>query len=121
MSVRSHKLANFGGATWAAEMTDRFDRPLDAVRRSWQRRIEVYSPKPHRRLTLFSPAAQQVQDMTVKIEAGPRTYTVLVYSDERRSGPHQAGDRYRPAADMTVTLRGRANYGECIRSSTRPT
>ena len=40
-------------------MADRFDRPLDALRRPWQRRIEVFSPKLHRRLTLFSPAAQQ--------------------------------------------------------------
>jgi hypothetical protein len=34
-----------------------YDKPIEMSRRPWQRRIEVYSPKLKRRLTLFSWAA----------------------------------------------------------------
>ena len=53
-------------------MTDRFDRPLDVPRRPWQRRIEVFSPKLRRRLTLFSPSAQQAW---LLLEAEPAVKT----------------------------------------------
>lgn len=36
-----------------------YDRPLDAARRPWQRRLEVFSPKLRRRLTLLSRRAYQ--------------------------------------------------------------
>jgi DNA-binding response OmpR family regulator len=55
--------------------------------------------------------------MTVKVEAGPRTYTVLVYSDDaavRDRIKEAIGTK--PAADMTVKFVDAANYGECIRT-----
>jgi hypothetical protein len=46
-----------------------YDRPLEASRRPWQRRIEVFSPKLGRRLTLFSYAAH---DAWLLLEADPK-------------------------------------------------
>ena len=45
-----------------------YDKPIEMSRRPWQRRIEVYSPKLKRQLTLFSWAAH---DAWLLLEAGP--------------------------------------------------
>ena len=45
-----------------------YEKPVEIKRRPWQRRIEVYSPKLKRRLTLFSWAAH---DAWVLLEADP--------------------------------------------------
>jgi hypothetical protein len=46
-----------------------YDRPLEASRRPWQRRTEVFSPKLGRRLTLFSYAAH---DAWLLLAADPK-------------------------------------------------
>lgn len=46
-----------------------YERGIEPARRPWQRRIEVFSPKLHRRLTLFSQAAHQAW---LLLEADPR-------------------------------------------------
>jgi len=46
-----------------------YDRPLEVTRRPWQRRLEAYSSKLGRRLTLFSYAAH---DAWLLLEADPR-------------------------------------------------
>jgi hypothetical protein len=45
-----------------------YEKPIEISRRPWQRRIEVYSPKLKRRLTLFSWAAH---DAWLLLEADP--------------------------------------------------
>jgi hypothetical protein len=45
-----------------------YEKPIEISRRPWQRRIEVYSPKLRRRLTLFSWAAH---DAWLLLEADP--------------------------------------------------
>jgi hypothetical protein len=45
-----------------------YEKPIELSRRPWQRRIEVYSPKLKRRLTLFSWAAH---DAWLLLEADP--------------------------------------------------
>jgi hypothetical protein len=45
-----------------------YEKPIEMSRRPWQRRIEVYSPKLKRRLTLFSWAAH---DAWLLLEADP--------------------------------------------------
>jgi hypothetical protein len=45
-----------------------YESPIEISRRPWQRRIEVYSPKLKRRLTLFSWAAH---DAWLLLEADP--------------------------------------------------
>ncbi len=45
-----------------------YEKPIEVSRRPWQRRIEVYSPKLKRRLTLFSSAAH---DAWLLLEADP--------------------------------------------------
>jgi hypothetical protein len=45
-----------------------YEKPIEMSRRPWQRRIEVYSPKLERRLTLFSWAAH---DAWLLLEADP--------------------------------------------------
>jgi hypothetical protein len=50
----------------------RYDNAIECRRRPWQRRIEVYSPKIQRRLTLFS---RNVHDAWVLLEADPEVRT----------------------------------------------
>jgi hypothetical protein len=50
----------------------RYDNAIEFLRRPWQRRIEVYSPKIQRRLTLFS---RNVHDAWVLLEADPEVRT----------------------------------------------
>jgi hypothetical protein len=50
-------------------MSDAYTQPLDVKRRPWQRRIEVFSPKLRRRLTLFS---RETLDAWVLLEADRR-------------------------------------------------
>jgi len=50
-------------------MSDAYTQPLEVKRRPWQRRIEVFSPKLRRRLTLFS---REALDAWVLLEADPR-------------------------------------------------
>ncbi len=45
-----------------------YEQPVEVSRRPWQRRIEVYSPKLQRRLTLFSTEAH---DAWLLLEADP--------------------------------------------------
>jgi hypothetical protein len=45
-----------------------YEKPIEISRRPWQRRIEVYSPKLKRRVTLFSWAAH---DAWLLLEADP--------------------------------------------------
>jgi hypothetical protein len=45
-----------------------YEHPLEVSRRPWQRRIEVYSPKLRRRMTLFS---MQAHDAWLLLEADP--------------------------------------------------
>jgi hypothetical protein len=46
----------------------RYDNAIEIRRRPWQRRIEVYSPKIQRRLTLFS---RDSHDAWILLEADP--------------------------------------------------
>jgi hypothetical protein len=46
----------------------RYDKPIEFRRRPWQRRIEVYSPKIQRRLTLYS---RDAHDAWLLLEADP--------------------------------------------------
>ena len=46
-----------------------YEHGIEMTRRPWQRRIEVYSPKLRRRLTLFSQAAHQAW---LLLEADPK-------------------------------------------------
>ena len=46
----------------------RYDNAMELRRRPWQRRIEVYSPKIQRRLTLFS---RDAHDAWLLLEADP--------------------------------------------------
>ena len=50
----------------------RYDNAMELRRRPWQRRIEVYSPKIQRRLTLFS---RDAHDAWLLLEADPDTLT----------------------------------------------
>jgi hypothetical protein len=47
----------------------RYDNAMEFRRRPWQRRIEVYSPKINRRLTLFS---RDAHDAWLLLEADPK-------------------------------------------------
>ena len=47
----------------------RYDNAIEFRRRPWQRRIEVYSPKINRRLTLFS---RDAHDAWLLLEADPK-------------------------------------------------
>ena len=47
----------------------RYDNAIEFRRRPWQRRIEVYSPKINRRLTLFS---RDAHDASLLLEADPK-------------------------------------------------
>jgi hypothetical protein len=47
----------------------RYDNAIEFRRRPWQRRIEVYSPKIQRRLTLFS---RDAHDAWLLLERIPR-------------------------------------------------
>jgi hypothetical protein len=49
-------------------MLPSYEKPIEISRRPWQRRIEVYSPKLKRRVTLFSWAAH---DAWLLLEADP--------------------------------------------------
>jgi hypothetical protein len=49
-------------------MQPSYEKPIEVSRRPWQRRIEVYSPKLRRRVTLFSWAAH---DAWLLLEADP--------------------------------------------------
>jgi hypothetical protein len=53
-------------------MTPGYAQAVEVKRRPWQRRIEVFSPKLRRRLTLFSHDAQ---DAWILLEADPRVQT----------------------------------------------
>jgi hypothetical protein len=50
-------------------MTPEYAQAVEVKRRPWQRRIEVFSPKLRRRLTLFS---RDAQDAWILLEADPR-------------------------------------------------
>ena len=50
----------------------RYDNAIEFRRRPWQRRIEVYSPKIQRRLTLFS---RDAHDAWLLLEADPEVRT----------------------------------------------
>jgi hypothetical protein len=50
----------------------RYDNAMELRRRPWQRRIEVYSPKIQRRLTLFS---RDAHDAWLLLEADPEVRT----------------------------------------------
>jgi hypothetical protein len=56
-------------------MQPSYEKPIEISRRPWQRRIEVYSPKLKRRVTLFSWAAH---DAWLLLEADP---TVKVFCE----------------------------------------
>jgi hypothetical protein len=45
-----------------------YEKPIEISRRPWQRRIEVYSPKLRRRVTLFS---REAHDAWLLLEADP--------------------------------------------------
>jgi hypothetical protein len=49
-------------------MESSYEKPIESSRRPWQRRIEVYSPKLKRRVTLFSWAAH---DAWLLLESDP--------------------------------------------------
>jgi hypothetical protein len=49
-------------------MTLEYAKAVEIKRRPWQRRIEVFSPTPRRRLTLFS---RDAQDAWILLEADP--------------------------------------------------
>src|SRR6266478_2628036 len=49
-------------------MQPSYEKPIEVSRRPWQRRIEVYSPKLKRRVTLFSWASH---DAWLLLEADP--------------------------------------------------
>jgi hypothetical protein len=49
-----------------------YDNAMELRRRPWQRRIEVYSPKIQRRLTLFS---RDAHDAWLLLEADPEVRT----------------------------------------------
>jgi hypothetical protein len=62
-----------------------YEKPIEISRRPWQRRIEVYSPKLKRRLTLFSWAAH---DAWLLLEADP---AVKVFCERPAYVEGQAG------------------------------
>jgi hypothetical protein len=53
-------------------MTLVYAQPVEVKRRPWQRRIEVFSPKLRRRLTLFS---RDAQDAWILLEADPYVHS----------------------------------------------
>jgi hypothetical protein len=53
-------------------MTLEYGQAVEGKRRPWQRRIEVFSPKLRRRLTLFS---RDAQDVWILLEADPHVHS----------------------------------------------
>lgn len=55
-------------------MLPSYDNPIEVSHRPWQRRIEIYSPKLRRRVTLFSSGFDLMPDMnsTRVIDSSPR-------------------------------------------------